>query len=343
MAKLHYVPRFYLEEFTDPETPTEQTPYLHVLEKGNPKWEKRAPINVASVTDYYTFTDKAGKDRQDIEQALQLIESTTAPILTRRIFRQRLPTREQRLAIAVFLSSMLNRIPSAVENVQEFLAAILEAVPAAAHQRFRDDPQGFERHKKTIGEDTGVDLDQLTVQDLNPERYTIEANRATAAAMALSSLKEFAAMAAAMGWTFWVSRPPDYFITSDFPVGFINLLNPERPPGLASKDAELSLPLSRTMALAAGWANPSSIGFSSSPPAIVEEINMRTVMRANTIFSPSPRFPGVDIVMDEGQWISTGPPKSGVLSVPTESGRLVGISLPPPWISKGRKPLGTTR
>lgn len=166
LAKLHYVPKFYLEEFTDPETPAEQTPYLHVLEKGNPQWGKRAPINVASITDYYTFTDKAGKDRQDIEQALQLIESTTAPILNRRIFRKRLPTREQRLAIAVFLSSMLNRIPSAVENVQKFLSETLEAVLASAYQRFKDDPDGFELHKKHLGIDAGTDVGKLTAKDL---------------------------------------------------------------------------------------------------------------------------------------------------------------------------------
>jgi hypothetical protein len=69
-----YLPRFLLEEFTDPRIPSGQTPYLWVRNKGTSEWRRRAPTNVAAESDFYVFEDHEGKRREDIEQVLQLLE-----------------------------------------------------------------------------------------------------------------------------------------------------------------------------------------------------------------------------------------------------------------------------
>lgn len=60
MPRHHYVPRFYLEEFTDPETPAGHEPYVWVRTPDQ-DWKKRAPEHVAEESGYYSFVRlKAG-------------------------------------------------------------------------------------------------------------------------------------------------------------------------------------------------------------------------------------------------------------------------------------------
>ena len=39
----HYIPQFYLREFTDPETPNGYEPYVWVYEHESKRWKKKSP------------------------------------------------------------------------------------------------------------------------------------------------------------------------------------------------------------------------------------------------------------------------------------------------------------
>jgi hypothetical protein len=72
--KQHYVPRFYLREFVDPDTPAGHEPYVWVFSKNGNLEERRAPKNVFWETDLYTF-EVAGAKQYDLEKFLSEIES----------------------------------------------------------------------------------------------------------------------------------------------------------------------------------------------------------------------------------------------------------------------------
>lgn len=77
----HYIPQFYLREFTDPETPNEHE---------SKKWKKKSPKNIASKPDFYSFVDQKGKRCDEIEKWLSTIEGKTASI-----YRNKICTRQQ--------------------------------------------------------------------------------------------------------------------------------------------------------------------------------------------------------------------------------------------------------
>ena len=56
----HYIPQFYLREFTDPETPNGYEPYVWVYEHESKRWKKKSPKNIASKLDFYSFIDVLG-------------------------------------------------------------------------------------------------------------------------------------------------------------------------------------------------------------------------------------------------------------------------------------------
>jgi hypothetical protein len=59
----HVIPQCYLKQFVDPNTPADQVPYVWIFERHSKKGKKRAPKNILTETDIYTFRVKdAGKD-----------------------------------------------------------------------------------------------------------------------------------------------------------------------------------------------------------------------------------------------------------------------------------------
>ena len=102
--KHHYLPQFYLQAFTDPDTPAGQEPYVWVHRAEDRTWERRAPVNVAAETDYYVFTDETGNESQEVEEAFGKVESVIAPLTREKIQRQRPLTAEERLEFAGFVA-----------------------------------------------------------------------------------------------------------------------------------------------------------------------------------------------------------------------------------------------
>src|SRR5260370_22752671 len=59
----HVIPRCYLKQFVDPHAPAGQEPYVWIFERHSKKGKKKAPKNILTETDVYTFEGKdAGKN-----------------------------------------------------------------------------------------------------------------------------------------------------------------------------------------------------------------------------------------------------------------------------------------
>ena len=77
----HFLPRFYLSQFVDPETPPMMEPYVWLYEMAGQRWRRRAPKNVASLRHYYAYRDEDDQIVNVIEPNLAVVESVGATLI----------------------------------------------------------------------------------------------------------------------------------------------------------------------------------------------------------------------------------------------------------------------
>src|SRR5262249_54751568 len=136
----HYIPRFYLEGFCDPDPPPRYTPYLWVFGKSERRWHRRAPRNVATRPDYYDFTDLWGNRQPFLEHVLQVVGSGVAPILGTKIASCEPLTAADREYLAGFLGLMMTRTPRK-------LAQLANVCGEITRHRFRKRLRYWSQHR----------------------------------------------------------------------------------------------------------------------------------------------------------------------------------------------------
>jgi hypothetical protein len=105
----HIIPKCYLKQFVDPHTPTGQEPYVWIFDRGSKKGKKRAPRNILTETDLYTFSGKDGTKNYSLENSLAQIESDYASLFEQKIG-QHLPLHaREHLVLCAFVAGMLQR------------------------------------------------------------------------------------------------------------------------------------------------------------------------------------------------------------------------------------------
>lgn len=329
MPRHHYLPRFYLKEFTDPATPAGYQPYVWVRTPDQ-RWRKRGPANVAEKSGYYSFVDEEGVERQEIEKMFAQIESIAASIYRDPVSRERPLSFQHRWEFATFVAILQARIPVTIEHLQEHLAEVARRTLAIVQEVHRDDPAKWEAYKERLKRRAGVDLGDMPVDALDPARYKITASRIAALGFTLASIGEIGYLIAQMGWEFLVSRSGSYFITSDYPVGVVEPVSLTPSPGLTMRFVEITVPLSRTLALLCGWKAPGGTRWRLASENAIEQVNLRTALRARTVIAPTPAFPGSDRIV---QAITAVQPQSEgprVLHLPDKPGYLIELAWPKP-------------
>jgi hypothetical protein len=292
-SRQHTLPRFYLQGFTDPDCPT----YAWVIRRAEkPVWQKIGPANLAVEAGCYDFVDDAGAVRHDFDDILQEHEDILARIIRRKILRRRLLKMDERSHFACFVGLMLGRVPGQHSEVERLLRRVGQKRLDDLLRSFREDPAKFERSKAEYRQNAGKPgMHDLSVEDL--ERCQIVPSKGMTIGMSLSLGLRLAAFITQMGWTFLVSEPPDYFVTSDFPLNFVGPGASDRLVNLGSESVEASFPVSRTVAL---MATPREVGLRYRPASReqVAEINVRSVSRSTRflVIAPRPEFPGWDII-----------------------------------------------
>ncbi len=266
----HYIPQFYLREFTDPETPNGHEPYVWVYEHESKKWKKKSPKNIASKPDFYSFVDQEDKRRNEIEKGLSTIEGKTASIYRNKIFTRQQLTIQEKATIAEFIVLMVTRVPSfhniidsSVCELTKILLEMYNARPEAAKKL-------KEEYERDIGKKLPDDFDESW---FDHSRYKINASKSFILKM-MVSLTEIAKIIFNMTWTFIHTTEKAWFITSDSPF---NMRNPKSNSpwygqGLMYQDIEVTIPLSRQICILATWKK-GLWPHIDIPQLVVEELN----------------------------------------------------------------------
>jgi hypothetical protein len=294
----HWVPKFYLEGFTDPDIPSGHagpfTPFLHVYCKSSRTWDRRAPKNVAAEENYYAVRDEAGKLSQGLEQALAQQEDQAAKVLREKVcMRQPLDSTEIGI-LTSFIGLLAVRVPAHQGTVEMALQRGVRLFSELLHERAVRDPTFFEKVKQDARRAGEKIPDSFLPEDLDPERYDIKILKEFRLKTAVEQFDIVAKVLALKHWIFYYSRPPHFFITTDRPVA---VCNPTRPTGLrdagvAERASLVAVPLSRTVCLMAG---PGSWGLyaKDATEAEVAKINRLSGCQANEFLcAPKQDFPG---------------------------------------------------
>lgn len=298
MAKHHYLPHFYLQGFTDPDTPADQDPYVWIHRPGS-GWDKRGPRNVAAQSGYYMLPGEGGNETDELERMLSRVESAAAELIRGKISSQTPITSDERLEMSVFLATMHARLPGQHEHIGEFIAQVVRTTMAVQAQVASQDPSAWEAMRRRYETETGEKLpDDLDPEDLDPAHYRVSANPKVSMALSFTTVDLLARIIADKGWRFLMTQSPHYFITSDYPFGVYDPLTEGTfyGPPLPAPTTEITMPLTRTIALLAG-GKLEGISWIRAPERLVKQLNVRTAIRASFLIAPKPTFPGSDKLM----------------------------------------------
>ena len=247
----HYIPQFYLREFTDPETPASYEPYVWMYEHESKKWKNKSPKKIASKPDFYTFVDQEGKKHDEIEKGLSIVEGKTASIYRDKIYTRQCLTNQERAVIAEFVTFMMIRVPSFHNRVDSSTSEM--AIRMMEMYKVR--PEAAKKFKEEYERDIGKKLpEEFDESWLDPARYKINAIKSFILKMMIS-LSEIAKIIFTMSWTFLHTTGKAWFITSDNPFSMRNPQSnsPWYGHGLMSQDIKVTIPLSKQTCLLATW------------------------------------------------------------------------------------------
>ncbi len=266
----HYIPQFYLREFTDPETPNGYEPYVWKYEHESKKWKKKSPRNIASKPDFYSFIDQKGKRRDEIEKGLSIIEGKTASIYRNKIYNRQYLSDQEKATIAEFIAFMVTRVPNFHNIVDSFTTE--RAIRMV--EMYKTRPDAAKKFKEEYERDIGKKLpEEFDESWLDPSRYKINATKSFILKM-MVSLSEIAKIIFKMNWTFVHTTEKAWFITSDNPFSMRNPKSnsPWYGHGLMSQDIEVTIPLSKQICLLATW-NKGLCPHIDTSQLMVEELN----------------------------------------------------------------------
>jgi hypothetical protein len=212
----HYIPRFYLNGFTDPGILSrEKKEIIWVYERGKQP-RRSSPKNEARQRDFYSFV----KDRSrnvDVETWFGNLEDQVAPIIARLVKDRRHITETEKQWLALFIGTMQMRTPAgrwlSETRVDPLVTQIMNEAAANA-ARFRS----FIEENYHLPDDEGFDLEEVRQDILAGRGEELSARQD----LKLLTIIEVGSMVAQvlfeMNWQTIYSENQEFFLTSDDPV-----------------------------------------------------------------------------------------------------------------------------
>lgn len=246
----HYIPVFYLRGFAHKDS------CLWVYDKDGKGMFESSPEGIAYEKHYFSFITPHGeKDSETVENMMMNLESEFAKTVTKILNCEELFVKD-RITFALFVSSMMVRVPNMRDNIRKSTAEMIKHISVfmASHKENFERMMG--RYEKDTGNKVGMSLEEFRQWMLNPDNYTVDVDPQYAIGMALSLLEGFAKVLFQMRWAF-INATDDYkYMTSDNPLNYIDPTHNPRSfygVGLANKNIEVSLPLSRNVCAFGSW------------------------------------------------------------------------------------------
>jgi hypothetical protein len=274
----HYVSRFYLRYFTDPSKPG----YLWVYQKGNSQIWQGTPNGVASKLHYHTIITPTGQlDQETVEQLAQQIEGPAGKV-TRKLVQSQLPTAAEKTVYAKFVALTMVRVPTFREPVQQrFVETVEDLVRTWTAE---DSELGRQlRLLPDYREDLPLDQFHRLLWSDEDLRRMVEQN----SLRVHNYIDRIADVLQRMHWTYLRASSAERFLTSDSPVMVLDTQQLRSTPyidGMTVPSAQVSFPITPTLALVATWRNAPD-HYEPGTTRQVKNINRLTVGAAREAYA----------------------------------------------------------
>lgn len=297
--KQHTAPNCYLKAWVDPETPPNQTPYVHLfdLHGGSPR--RKNPAKILRMPDLYTIFREGERDLR-IEEFFSKVESDFVRV-RRLIEAQQLGTGGDAADLCAFVGVMIARPPHRIDFMKEQWASIAKKMREI---RVNIDPAIPPIRSLSSGPSTN--LAQVQEHADNPMGTWFPDTVAT----------YIEAVSSRFGCDVLVNETVEHsFLTSDSPAVIYHppVSDPRFrliPRGLGSPGCEITLPVSPRFALLFRHKAPGIHALIHADWECVFEVNHRTITGAReTIISDKPDIYFVRTITDHlAKFDATRPP-----------------------------------
>jgi len=277
----HYIPRFYLSGFADPDIlDFEGKEVLWVYERGK-QIRRSSPTNEARQRDYYSLVAE-GSRNVEVETWLGNLENEVAPIIANLVKDPRHVTELEKQLLALFIGTMQGRTPAGRWFAENKVGPLTNQIikEAAAHpDKFRS----FIKENYHLPEGEDVDLEEVRRDILAGRGEHLSARQDFKLISIIEVGKMVAEVLLSMNWQTIHSEEHDPFLTSDDPV--ISHVIDERANrlrfrmGVASPSVNVWFPLSRTACLR--MTKDSEAGVGQWVPAGIRYLNKMIIMCAD--------------------------------------------------------------
>ncbi len=250
MANDHYVPQFYLRNFS----PAGARGKIWCYErKKQPRL--RGIKSVASEEDFYTLkVDIPFFEKDKLDQMNRVMESDAAPLITRLLTVPKIDlSANEKEKLAMFIACLAVRNPHSQESLMNLDITVRKELMKIT----AEDKEGFEKHARNLGiDDSPDDLEKLRHEILEFDKhYRVGYERGTEwddlfLLMGFDSAFKIAPILLDKHWCLLESDSSRVFVTSDNPVVRVRPANYPPQLGLGFLPADILLPLSPKRCLA---------------------------------------------------------------------------------------------
>ncbi len=202
--KQHFIPRFYLSAFVDPETPSGHEPYVWIADLKNRSVSKKAPRSIARENNFYEPSKAAGFRP---EEFLHHFESKAAPLLRRVDAGHSLSDDQERFDLTIYVALQLTRTRHFREQLPKWADATALKVAKAA----------FDRLGKEAQDKLGFSWAEISER---PPRLVVTRDFEIGISMKLA-LERVAPVLFPANWTFVRAPAVAAFLTTEQPVSLL--------------------------------------------------------------------------------------------------------------------------
>lgn len=246
----HYIPVFYLNGFTN------KNGCLYIYDKVDKPVFESSPEGIAYENHYFSFMTPHGeRDSETVENNIMLLEGEFARVV-KKIHNCEDLTVDDRIVFALFMASMIVRIPNMRDNIRKSTGETIKHISVFMASHKENFERMMEKYERDTGKQIGMNVEELRQWMKNPDNYDVTVDKQYAIAMALSLLENFARVFFQMKWAFLRATDDYKYMTGDNPLQYIDPTHNPRSfygVGLANKNIEVSLPLSKEICAFGSW------------------------------------------------------------------------------------------
>jgi hypothetical protein len=320
VARHHFIPRFYLEGFIDPTN----EPYLWIYDKESDEIRKASTRDAGLRSHFYSYPKKGGtRDSDSFEKAVSSIESQAAPLFQKIIRREQL-NNDERSVMSFFRALTITRVPSFREKLHQHAAEVMRVV-ARKFVLNEEIQKSVQAEFEGKGESASINNIKEAARLMREGKMDVEVLPHYSLPHILELAMELAPLIHQMNWIYIVAHGSYRFATSDNPVVYVDPKHdPESPMGvgLGNQNIEVSFPISRDLALLAGWKE---LGreYQKGTDARVRNINYRTIANAERFVYASERNGGLAKLVRRHK---ESAPKVSIKTVDVPSGKIIAAT-----------------